>query len=60
MRVVSYEKQLKTGMRSPGGVGLAVEKIGDMEPWEMKSKMDAGLKASSMVESMIEETNAVH
>jgi hypothetical protein len=33
LRKVSYEKQLKAGMRKPGRGGLTSDRLGDAEVW---------------------------
>ncbi|KAI5922503.1 hypothetical protein F4810DRAFT_254164 [Camillea tinctor] len=33
LRRVSYERQLKAGMKHPGSAGLTADRLGDAEPW---------------------------
>jgi hypothetical protein len=34
LRRISYEKQLKAGMKNPGSAGLTAERFGDTEEWQ--------------------------
>jgi len=38
LRMVSYERQLAVGYKTPGGAGFVVEKFGDTEPWMPRSE----------------------
>lgn len=39
LRVVSYEKQRKAGMKNPGSAGLTADRVGDAEKWEPRQDM---------------------
>lgn len=34
LRQVSYEKQVKAGLRHPGSAGLTCDRWGDVAPWK--------------------------
>ncbi len=34
LRIVSHQKQLKAGMKNPGGAGLTGDRWGDVEAWQ--------------------------
>ena len=40
LRVVSYERQLKAGLRNPGRAGLTVDKFGDAPTWKPLNQME--------------------
>jgi len=41
LRQVSYERQLKAGLRNPGRAGLTVDKLGDAPAWRRLNNNDA-------------------
>lgn len=56
LRRVSFQRQLKAGMRNPGSAGFTADRLGDAEKWEPKApglgeeNLSGGQEPSSRLE----------